>query len=167
EECGLSASEARQRGCVFDAVIMGWVPWRCYDAGLARDFLAEKDWPFYRGPGWKAMDNTSDASDSGLRMPLEEVLRGEWSTLYVEEEFYLFQCTYTWRKTWQAAMSGGMLDGYVGDSHHTSHCEMLITKGPHLDKNVYMKYASCPWVRSADRGRFGWYRVIDGNKVYR
>jgi hypothetical protein len=50
---------------------------------------------------------------------------------------------------------------------YTSHCEMLITKGPQLEKNVYMKYASCPWVHSADRGRFGWYRVIGRNKVYR
>jgi hypothetical protein len=139
EECGTSPSSARRNGCVFDAVLMGWVPWRCYDSDLATHLLAQKDWSFYPSPDF----NTT-------KVPLDEVLAGEWDKLYIEPGFYIAQCIATWRKTWQVAVSEGVLDGYVGDEHHTSHCEMLISKGA-----------------NGEQGRFGWYRVLGGMRVYR
>ncbi|KAH8903528.1 hypothetical protein BR93DRAFT_971612 [Coniochaeta sp. PMI_546] len=100
EECGTSPSSARRNNCVFDAVLMGWVPRRCYDSDLATRLLAQKEWSFYPGPDF----NTT-------KVPLDEVLAGEWDKLYIEPGFYIAQCIATWRKTWQVAMSGGVLDG--------------------------------------------------------
>ncbi|KAK0718659.1 hypothetical protein B0T26DRAFT_599476, partial [Lasiosphaeria miniovina] len=155
--CGLSPAEARELGCVFDAVLMAWVPWRCHDAKLNSEFLARKDWQFYGDPDW---NSTSRA------LPLSYVLAGEWDKIYITIDFNLFHCTYTWRKAWQAAMKGDVLDGYIGDSHHTNHCEMLLMSDPLKERSVYMKYADCPRVRY-DNGRFGWYRVINRRKIHR
>jgi len=155
EECGESPSEARDIGCVFDVIIMGWVPWRCYDADLAAEFLERDDWAFYRTP------NTT-----GPEVPISEILSGEWDEVFVDYKYHVVHCTYTWRKTQRAAMSGLILDGYIADSHHTNHCEMMLLHEPLAENSAYIKYASCPRVR-VDRGRFGWYRMRGGNKTYR
>ncbi|KAK4443387.1 hypothetical protein QBC34DRAFT_362118 [Podospora aff. communis PSN243] len=156
EECGISPSEARNNNCVFDPVLMGWVPWRCHNAPLARDFLAQThNFTFHRSP-----------DQSSTEITIDEILRGEWQTIYVDSQFYITQCLYTWKKTWGAAAGGSVLDGYLGDEHHTNHCEMLITKGPERERNLYMKYVSCPWGHDG-AGRFGWYRVMGGKRVYR
>jgi hypothetical protein len=63
-------------------------------------------------------------------------------------------------------MDGAVLDGYLGDEHHTNHCEMLIASGPQREKDLYMKYVSCP-LGHYSAGRFGWYRVIGWKKIYR
>lgn len=162
EECGLSPAEARRLGCVFDVVLMGWVPRRCYDAELSVEFVERcSEWVFYREPGWP-----NKTSRSVSRVPIEEVLEGEWSVIYAPADVHRLHCTYTWRKTWQTAMRGGFLDGYLGDAHHTNHCEMLLVSGPAQDEAIYMKYVGCPRVRH-DIGRFGWYRVVEGRRVYR
>lgn len=155
EECGESPSEARALGCVFDVIIMGWVPWRCHDADLAAEFLARDDWAFYRTP------NTTEP-----QLPTSEILAGEWEEVYVDYKYHVVHCTYTWRKTQRAAMSGLVLDGYIADPHHTNHCEMMLLHEPLAENSAYIKYASCPWVH-VDRGRFGWYRMRGGKKTYR
>ncbi|KAK3387939.1 hypothetical protein B0H63DRAFT_559369 [Podospora didyma] len=127
EECGLSPIEARQRGCVFDVVLMGWVPWRCHNPELSNEFLARKDWAFYRVPDWNS---------TTPKIPMAEVMAGEWNTIYVEDDFNLLHCTYTWRKTQRAALYGDILDGYLADAHHTNHCEMLLMRGPSAERSV-------------------------------
>ncbi|KAK1757775.1 hypothetical protein QBC47DRAFT_442818 [Echria macrotheca] len=163
EECGLSPSEARKNNCVFDPIIMGWVPGRCYDADLARDFLSRRNWTFHRTPP----DGNGKTDDVVVEM--SDVLAGDWDFLYVEPQFYILQCLYTWKKTWRAAVENAavVVDGYLADEHHTNHCEMLITKGPEREKSLYMKYSSCPWGKHGSAGRFGWYRVVKGKRVYR
>ena len=153
EECGESPQEARQLGCAFDAVLMGWVPWRCHDEELANEFLRREDWAFYR--------DTNRTS----RVPLDEILAGEWEIVIVDDAFHTMHCIYTWRKAWRVGMNGGVLDGYIGDDHHTNHCEMMLLLGGR-GEHAYMKYASCPWERH-NSGRFGWYRMIHGKKTYR
>ncbi|KAF3762729.1 hypothetical protein M406DRAFT_72712 [Cryphonectria parasitica EP155] len=67
EECGESAAQARQAGCVFDAILMGWVPWRCHDTELAVEFMERNDWAFYH-----------DMNKTGAPVPEDEILQGEW-----------------------------------------------------------------------------------------
>ncbi|KAK1774231.1 hypothetical protein QBC45DRAFT_385979 [Copromyces sp. CBS 386.78] len=166
EECGLSPTSALQSNCVFDPTLMGWVPIRCHDANLASEFLSREE----RGLFYRDEDHNST-------MPLEEVMEGEWEYVYVSWEFQVLHCMYSWKKTWQAALNaveeGGIttvLDGYVGDAHHTNHCEMWMMQGREGIKElgVYMKYVGCP--KEGERGevgRFGWYRVLGGKRVYR
>ncbi|KAK4214180.1 hypothetical protein QBC37DRAFT_314795 [Rhypophila decipiens] len=162
EECGLSPGEARKNKCIFDPIIMGWVPGRCHDADLARDFMSRRNWTFHRTPDANMNSKTDHV------MGIHDLLAGDWDFLYVEPQFYIHQCLYTWKKTWRAAVDAAVVvDGYLADEHHTNHCQMLISQGPEREKNLYMKYASCSWGKHGSAGRFGWYRVIKGERVYR
>ncbi|KXJ86422.1 hypothetical protein Micbo1qcDRAFT_168464, partial [Microdochium bolleyi] len=87
---------------------MGWIPWRCHDRALAADFIHRSKWSFYQ-----------DANVTGIAVGKEEVLSGRWDELYVDYDFQLFSCAYTWKKTRRAALSGVVLDGYAGDGHQT------------------------------------------------
>lgn len=156
EECGQSPQEARELGCVFDIIIMGWVPPRCYDGQLANDFLGRTGWGFYR-----------TANLTGPQIPTSDIMAGEWDEVFVNYEYHIIHCTYTWKKTQRVAASGEILDGYIADAHHTNHCEMMLLHEPLAENSAYIKYASCPWVHGIDQGRFGWYRIMGGKKTYR
>lgn len=155
ENCGESPAEARRLGCVFDIIIMGWVPPRCHDSALAAEFVQRRDWAFF-----------GDANFTGPVIPVQQVMEGAWNNLFVNYEFHVIHCTYTWRKMHRAAIGGRVLDGYIADSHHTNHCEMMLLHEPLAENSAYIKYANCPWT-SQDDGRFGWYRMKGGHKIYR
>ncbi|KAM3497030.1 hypothetical protein MY10362_009603 [Beauveria mimosiformis] len=155
EECGTSPAEARQLGCVFDIIIMGWTPDRCHDGELSAEFLAKRDWKFF------AHANTTQPALSAY-----DIVEGEWDNIYVDYEFQLFHCVYLWRKTQRATIRDGILDGYTADPHVVNHCEATILDETFASPSAYVKYSSCPWVPS-DSGRLGWYRVMDGKKVHR
>lgn len=157
EECGQSADDARELGCVFDAVLMGWVPWRCHDKALSADFLRHNKWQLHEDANLTA----------GTAVSEDEVMSGRWAELYADYDFLVFSCMYAWKKTRRATLSGVVLDGYTADEHNTNHCQMNLLSDPRPTANtVYVKYVSCPWV-NIDRGRFGWYRMIGGKKVSR
>lgn len=169
EDCGLSPTSALQSNCIFDPILMGWVPLRCHDTELAAEFLSRQELGrFYRD------------EDHNSTMPLEEVMKGEWEYVYVGWEFQALHCMYSWKKTLRAAVAmmdgregkGAVLDGYVGDEHHTNHCEMwMLQQGKEGIKElgVYMKYVGCPREGGGKKemGRLGWYRVLGGKRVYR
>lgn len=157
ETCGESVAEARSLGCVFDVVLLGWVPWRCHNHMLATQFLNRGDWTFSRD------------RNGTVAVDVAEFARGEWDTLYGSHEFYILNCAYTWRKVREAAMVGDVLDGYLADRHQTNHCEMMMLRRTALKDigaEVYAKFVSCPTTRM-NLGRFGWYRVMGGKRVYR
>ena len=157
ESCGNSAAEAKSLGCVFDLTLLGWVPWRCYNAALAAELLHHAEWQFYL------------RQDSTQPISADVVLAGKWDAMYVQHEFYIERCTYAWRKTREVALSGEILDGYLADSHQTNHCEMMLLRRTQLNDTgsvVYNKFVTCPRTRGTD-GRFGWYRVVGGKKIYR
>lgn len=154
DECGTSPFDARNQGCVFDVIIMGWVPWRCYDAELASEFLERDDWTFYH-------------DTNGTRtVTKEEITQGEWTEFYSDYHYQVIHCMFAWKKTQRAATRGSLLDGYLADPHHTNHCEMSILHGNLADKIAYMKYVICPHFH-VSRDRFGWYRAVGDRKVYR
>ena len=158
DSCGQSPSEARQAGCVFDAILIGWVPWRCHNTALAAEFLEKKNWSFFSG-----RNSTGSIS-------IEEFMAGEWSSVYTSYEFYVLHCIYAWRKVREAAKLGEVLDGYLADSHQVNHCEMIMLRRTALDSfdtQVFSKFVSCPRGVNSNAGRFGWYRVVGGKKMYR
>ncbi|KAM0745435.1 hypothetical protein ACQRIT_000819 [Beauveria bassiana] len=115
EECGTSPAEARQLGCVFDIIVMGWTPDRCHDGELSAEFLAKRDWKFF------AHANTTQPALSAY-----DIVKGEWDNIYVDYEFQLFHCVYLWRKTQRATARDSILDGYTADPHVVNHCEATI-----------------------------------------
>ena len=158
ETCGNSSSQALSLGCRFDVISFAWLPARCFDPDLVDDFLALKDWQWYLDAGAR---RTADPAS---------VAAGAYEELYVTQEYHVYHCTYMWRKMHRAILAGQVLDGYIGDMHHTAHCEMqILDRSRALDQvstTIYTKYVECP-VRQESRGRWGWYRIIDGRRVHR
>ncbi|KAJ5958815.1 uncharacterized protein N7479_005965 [Penicillium vulpinum] len=158
-DCGSSPSEARHRDCIFDAMEFAWLPRQCFDPELQERFLSLREWVWY-------LDQAGTVPADG-----KLVLSGFYEELYATQEYHVFHCTYMWRKIHQALLDGSLIDGYIGDTHHTAHCERQIATFWDLNLNdtstpVYVKYANCPKELNG-LGRMGWYRMINGKKVHR
>ncbi|EMD59049.1 hypothetical protein COCSADRAFT_102599 [Bipolaris sorokiniana ND90Pr] len=82
-KCGFTPAEAKSRGCKFDILSFAWQLPECYNAKLMEEFLAEKDWAFYRDP-----EGTSSVSR-------DVALQGELD-LYVTQEYHRTHCMYMW-----------------------------------------------------------------------
>ena len=158
ESCGNSSHEALSLGCSFDVIAFAWLPERCFDKELVDDFLALRDWSWYLDAG---AQQTADFAS---------VAAGAYDELYVTQEYHMYHCTYMWRKMHRAILAGRVLDGYIGDMHHTAHCELqILDRSRTLDEigtAVYTKYVECP-VQQESRGRWGWYRIVNGQRVHR
>lgn len=158
ETCGNSSSEALSLGCSFDIISFAWLPARCFDQELVNQFLAIRDWKWY-------LDTEGQQT-----VDLASVAAGQYEQLYVTQEYHMYHCTYMWRKMHRALLAGNVVDGYIGDIHHTAHCEMqILDRSRPLDAistSIYTKYASCP-IKRDFLGRWGWYRIVNGRRVYR
>lgn len=158
ETCGTSPEEALGRRCHFDVMSFSWLPSRCFDSELSDQFMGSRNWTWYAD------------IDGTIIEPYDSVATGQHDCLFVTQEYHLFHCTYMWRKMHRAVLSATPLDGYIGDYHHTSHCEgQLVRQGDDLaliNTSIYTKYVDCPY-EQGDRGKWGWYRMVNGEKVYR
>ena len=159
ETCGNSSSEALSLGCNFDIISFAWLPARCFDQELMDQFLDLRDWKWY-------LDTEGQQT-----VDLASVAAGQYEQLYVTQEYHMYHCTYMWRKMHRALLAGNVVDGYIGDMHHTAHCEMqILDRSRPLDgisTLIYIKYASCPIRKQDFLGRWGWYRIVNGRRVYR
>ena len=158
ESCGSSPSEALACDCHFDVMSFSWLPLRCFDPELMEQFISSGNWTWY-----------ADTNGTTI-VPYESVATGGHDRLFVTQEFHLYHCTYMWRKMHRAVLSATPLDGYIGDYHHTSHCEgQLVRRGDNsadINTSIYTKYAECPY-EQVDRGKWGWYRMVNGRRIYR
>jgi hypothetical protein len=157
ETCGVTADEARSRGCEYDVMSFAWTPSRCFDSDLMAEFTSVRNWTFF-------------TSENGTEeVPHLTVALGEHDKLYVTQEFHMYHCTYMWRKMHRAVLAAVPLDGYIGNYHHTSHCERQIMQqareAHEISTTIFTKYVSCPF-EQIDQGHRGWYRVIGGLTVY-
>jgi hypothetical protein len=159
--CGSSAAEAVSRGCAFDVMEFAWVPSRCFDQDLMNDFLALSDWQWYvDAAGTEPADK-------------DAIAHGHYDEVFVTQQYHIYHCTYMWRKMHRAFLAGAVVDGYIADTHHTAHCELQLanywrTGINDTSTSIYVKYSDCPATRQGqDLGRFGWYRMIAGQRIHR
>ncbi|KEQ80626.1 hypothetical protein M438DRAFT_348581 [Aureobasidium pullulans EXF-150] len=156
ETCGITPNEARSRGCQYDVMSFAWTPPRCFDSDLMAEFASLRNWTFFTS------QNGTEA------VPYDSVALGEQDELFVTQEFHMYHCTYMWRKMHRAVLAAVPLDGYIGNYHHTGHCERQIMqqarKAHEISTTIFTKYVSCPFEQT-DLGDGGWYRIIDGSKV--
>lgn len=77
------------------------------------EFLAEKDWVFYREP-----NGTSPVSrDVALQRELD---------LFVTQEYRRTHCMYTWRQMHRAFTIQKHIDSHLNDYYHTLHCHHVM-----------------------------------------
>jgi len=122
QPCGSTPAEARSRGCRFDVMSFSWLPSRCYDAELAQAFDEVHEWEWF--------------VDGNRTQPVAhaEVMKGEYTGLFVNWEYHLRHCTAMWKKLHRALLRGGSgerggmqaIDGYIANYAHTEHCELIL-----------------------------------------
>lgn len=156
--CGGTPEEARDSDCIFDILLMGWVPQRCHNAHLANRLGQQQPWVFHR-----------DKNGTMPPMSVQELLKGDWDFLYVNQAFAVAACAYSWQKMHSAAITGDVLDGYTSHWHHTEHCGDIMTMQlGEYDYTIGLanKFVACPWNVGENYKEIGWYSIISGKKMY-
>jgi len=147
--CGDTPTSARLANCTFDIVSFSWLPTPCADPELTAEFLRVRNWTW-----WLDTHTTTP-------VPFEEVAGGDYDQLFVTREYHMYHCTYMWRKLHRGLLKGlenaekrGIVDTYIGEYGHTSHCEMMLLgmEEDHsvVDRNatdtaILMKFPHCMW----------------------
>lgn len=112
--CGVTPTQARSNGCLFDVMSFSWLPPACYDELLVADFLALQPWDWF--------------SDSLGTEPvsLEVALKGDAAQMYVSWQYHITHCVFMWKKMHRALKRDGVIDAYIGNYNHTSHCGHML-----------------------------------------
>lgn len=133
--CGSTVKEAHARDCQYDVMIGSWLLPECSDIGLMEEYLAERDWEFYRD------QNLTEV------IPMDVLRRGEhtypvWASVHQHQH----HCAYMWMKQFRAAVARKKMDDLSASVDHTRHCaDGLYTGMPGAKENLALavKYFSC------------------------
>ncbi|KAB8209787.1 hypothetical protein BDV34DRAFT_209968 [Aspergillus parasiticus] len=144
--CGSTAVEARTAGCQFDLTTFTWVLPACFDEPLMEDFLASRNWTW--------------SLDRAGQFPLYTTMR-----------YHVVHYAYAWRKLHRSLFGGDLsgIDGYIASIHHTEHCLGMMLEHGNLDRLPGVgvtKFASCGQGVLKEKSQHGWFRMMDGEKVY-
>ncbi|KAL5358892.1 hypothetical protein BJX96DRAFT_147421 [Aspergillus floccosus] len=158
--CGSTPAEARAAGCHFDMTTFTWVPPACFDEGLMNELLGLRNWTWHR--------------DAEGKHPVDEAFArsGDYEFLYTSMRYHVMHCVYVMKKLHRSLLSGDVrhIDGYMASTHHTDHCLQMMMSGGDLDGRLavgYTKFASCGQGVFDDTSQHGWFRVHDGERLYR
>ncbi|KJK64241.1 hypothetical protein P875_00138325 [Aspergillus parasiticus SU-1] len=157
--CGSTAVEARTAGCQFDLTTFTWVPPACFDEPLMEDFLASRNWTWSLDRAGQFLVNETFART------------GDFDQLYTTMRYHVVHCAYAWRKLHRSLFGGDLsgIDGYIASIHHTEHCLEMMLKHGDLDRLPGVgvtKFASCGQGALKEKSQHGWFRMMDGEKVY-
>lgn len=157
--CGSTAAEARKAGCNFDLTTFTWVSPACFDSSLMEDFLSSRNWTW--------------SLDAEGHHPVNETFArtGDFDQLYTTMRYHVVHCAYAWRKLHRSLFGGDLsgIDGYIASIHHTEHCLGMMLEHGDLDTLPGIgvtKFASCGQGVLRDQGQHGWFRIVNGERVY-
>lgn len=126
EHCGLSAQEAKDRGCLWDIMSFGWIHPSCYDKEESDRWLA-KYGPFewYVDEG-QPMDEKERPLNGTLTKPLtlEEIpyTQAVWTT----QGYHIMHCMYLLKMVHVAALHDAPVSNEAVNLGHTDHCVGII-----------------------------------------
>jgi len=110
QNCGYTAQEARDRGCVFDVMMQLWTPAACFDEVLSNRFLDVGNWTWYADPS------------ASKAFTLEEMRKGEHDAVYVAQDYHVTHCIYAWEKLVRAMRNQDPLIMELISYDHVIHC---------------------------------------------
>ncbi|KUJ13265.1 uncharacterized protein LY89DRAFT_753870 [Mollisia scopiformis] len=108
--CGQTALEALDKGCVFDLMLSTWIHESCYDDEMMNRYLLEGNHTYFHD------------EDMVYEMPEEEARRGEYKTLWTDGEFHLRHCVYLMDMQLRSYKTGRPIEVSIYDFEHTQHC---------------------------------------------
>ncbi|TLS26758.1 hypothetical protein PpBr36_04829 [Pyricularia pennisetigena] len=136
--CGNTPAEALARGCVYDEVLLHWIPRECSSPELIDEFVHVWPWRFW----------TSKAATQELS--LAEVRQGDQvEDKWVSFGLHRWHCVATWKSLTYAAMTGTKVPAFVLDWNHTVHCSdhVLINMHPgspfDINSHLDIEYTPC------------------------
>lgn len=109
-DCGHTASEARDRGCIFDLMLSTWIHESCYDGEMMNGYLRQGNHSYYYD------------EDMVHEMPEEEARRGEYTTIWTDGEFHLRHCVYLMDMQLRSYVTGRPIEVSIYNFGHTQHC---------------------------------------------
>lgn len=116
-DCGRTAAEARERGCIFDLMLSTWIHESCSDRELMNKYLLEGNYTYYYDENMEH------------QMPEEEVWRGEYRTIWTQAEFHFRHCVYLMDMQLRSYKTGRPIEVSIYNFGHTDHC-VNLTLGP-------------------------------------
>ncbi|KAI6484675.1 hypothetical protein MCOR14_006043 [Pyricularia oryzae] len=141
--CGFTATEAMEKGCVFDYMNFSWQPAECYDPELDKEHAARMR--AERPVRWWA--------DANLTMPLpddKEVLK-MYGEVWVERRFHYKHCMYSWDSLHLSYEDGRPIPD-LQTVHHSRHCAHTLDKAIKVDNGTEVLiehavtwFSACVW----------------------
>ncbi|KAL1878097.1 hypothetical protein VTK73DRAFT_8058 [Phialemonium thermophilum] len=133
--CGSTIEDAHERGCLYDVMIGSWLLPECSDTELMEEFIANRDWEFY-----KDQNLTEVIPMDELRLGLHDF--PVWASIHQHQH----HCAYVWMKQFRAVVNGKKLDDLSASMAHTRHCALGLYTGMSGAKEnlaLAVKYFSC------------------------
>jgi hypothetical protein len=148
-DCGISPSEARDRGCIFDIMRYAWTPPECYYGDASTEF-----WETIKAAGhgkWftdtSGNETITADSDADLIEKLSNMRTG-----YTTNAYHAAHCILTSRIYRQALATGQVVPEDIPDYGHSLHCEEILfsaldyseaTAEHRLSTIAYMGFRPC------------------------
>ncbi|KAF1736524.1 hypothetical protein CRV24_002130 [Beauveria bassiana] len=139
--CGTSVAEARAMGCKYDALSSAWLPARCIDEELSREFEMAGPGPSGRWSYWKDINLTEELSVSELG-DYADVSGFEYHTT---QEWHFVHCIFYWRKQYRSRYNHIWVEPRYNSEHHINHCTGVFRGGMRGISSSGVALRSDPW----------------------
>lgn len=135
-ECGTSAQEARERGCVFDIMHYSWTPAPCFNQTLSEEY--------WNGLVSNKIKFWSDPYKSHV-LPYEEILAAKHEYSYTSWLLHLKHCQYLIHRQLQSLTYNGLVDNLSRNISHSEHCLQEIRSPPDVKTMLFtgIAYLKC------------------------
>ncbi|KAE9992804.1 hypothetical protein EG327_007728 [Venturia inaequalis] len=132
--CGQTATEAKEKGCIFDIMSMAWQSPECFDEDLHEEFMDLGPWKFYS-------DETATHE-----LTYEQVSqRGQIS--WAERRYFVVHCVYGWKAMHRAWQRAWRMDSNLASMAHTELCSRVLknTSVPldAMTTRIHVDFPSC------------------------
>lgn len=115
-DCGSSVAEAISRGCQYDELAVAWLPDRCRDEALLRQFVVAGDGPGGQWLHWQYPNRT------GLLTDKEIAQFPSTKRFYSSGRWLVVQCIYQWRKQIRQRNSGVVIEPRYNNINYIMRC---------------------------------------------
>jgi hypothetical protein len=132
--CGLSAAEAKEKGCIFDVMSMAWQSPECFDEDLHAEFMDLGPWEFY-------------ADQAGTQMVTYDQVAQRGAISWTSREYLVIHCIYGWKAMHRAWQRGWRMDANLASIEHTEVCARVFanTSVPMdaMTTKIHVDFPSC------------------------
>ncbi|OHF03972.1 hypothetical protein CORC01_00834 [Colletotrichum orchidophilum] len=135
--CGNTPEKARAAGCIYDDVLLHWMPSRCSSPELIDEFEHVWPWKFFK--------------DQNATQPitLAQVMEGTQDIKWVSMDLHRWHCVATWKILSSAARWKTTVPAYAINWNHSVHCADHVLINMHaedpfaINSHLDIEYTPC------------------------